>query len=135
MSKKNTKAQKHSKTQANKLNIKDAHPVHADVIDTSQMGEETTSPDSLSGLSFTNTVREMIKAKTQSLVYKPTKQVLHTLGISRNRFTRIYNKTNNPTFEEAIRICLYYNCSFSEIWKTVATEDSALQQKMLEKYS
>ena len=83
---------------------------------------------------FFCTLKEALQIKTGSLTYSPSREVLNHLGISKLRFSRIYNKTSVPTFPEVVAICNYFNFSIQQLSPLNKEELKVTMNRLEKKY-
>lgn len=83
---------------------------------------------------FHNELEEVIAIKLGTTSYKPTPQVLSILGMTQRRFTNIYRKYQNPTFEETVALCKYFDCSIQDLAPTDQRLCDMVETKLLAKH-
>lgn len=54
---------------------------------------------------FKNRLQELIRQRYKTDSFKPTPELLQSLGMTSRRFATIYRKSQNPSFEELYLLC------------------------------
>jgi hypothetical protein len=121
--------------QVNTSNTENAAECHSSVARFSKNSGRKAS-DSESEVFFQNNLYEIILKKTGAEKFVPTALLLKKLGMPKRRFSRLYKKTANPTFEESIRIIEHFHVKFEVLYSEVDPSDTeaSLDEQFLKKY-